>query len=191
MNNHFQFGEGFEELKKMAEHFGECIKNAAEDAGWQEGFNPFRDDAGAGPKTGFKSAPHFGKYQSFRHHPIFNAGAAPRSNTYITEDGSLVFEFLMAGFEQSSIDLRFKGDSMVLSARLQRSAANQDDIRYMHRGFSLNDFDRCVYAVPADRYDQAKAKASMRNGILTVTIPVKDDSNDPTWVRVEIVKDSI
>ncbi len=183
---HFQFNqsEAFEDLAKMADRFGKCVKEAMDDPELAEKFRRF----GAQFETGspFDKGGHRGpKPQA----PKGPSGYAPRMNRFHDAQGSLVFEFLLPGFELSGVDLRFREDTMYLSAILPQGFTEQSGRRYASQGFSLSDFERLEYAVPADDYEQGMAKAVMRNGVLTIRIPAKDPADDPNSIKIEIVKE--
>lgn len=166
MSSFFNLNDSLEDLvrdlKSGAKEFARAMADEAEAHGFAEGCGGPRDF-------------------NFR----FDTFGFPRYNTYNREDGSLVFEFLLPGFEESGINLSFKGDKMILKATLPgsiRSGAAEG------RKPFLRDIDRREYPVPADRYNQPAAKAAFRNGVLTVTIPeVEDDLSGA--IKVEIVKE--
>lgn len=171
MSDFFNFNESIEDLvrnlKTGAKEFAKVMSEEAKARGYQDGC--------FGPKD-------FGFNKDFNF--SFNQFSNPRYETYKREDGSLVFEFLLPGFEESGIDLSFKGDAMILKASLPESHRSGPEGR---RPF-LRDIDRREYAVPADKYDQPAAKAVFRSGVLTVTIPaVEEDTSGQ--IKVEIVKE--
>ncbi|MGO8693769.1 MAG: Hsp20/alpha crystallin family protein [Rectinemataceae bacterium] len=164
MSYHDHFGNCFEGFKNAARDFGDIFKDMAEDAGWRDRGSPF-DHAWSGRGE----------------HP-FADYFYPRANVFVDEDKSLVFEFLLPGFDESSIKLSFKGDTMVLEAE----APERTQRRYEIRRFTLRDIDCREYPVSAERYDQSLARASHRNGILTVSIPRREGSPETEGIRVEI-----
>lgn len=176
------FDRVFEELGKAARGLGDFLREAVEEGGaWMEGearrqgkgfeWRFDADACGPGPA---------GDY-GFPFHP--------RSNVYKNSAGDLVFEFLLPGFEESGLQLGFSGDSMVLKARLPEELRNREGAEWRRRGFVLREVERREYPVPAERYEQEKAKAVFKNGILTVTIPSKDSFESAEGIRVEIVKE--
>jgi len=164
MNNTYGFGSGFgndfggsfDELRRVAEGFGECIKKMAE----ERGFNPADGD------------------RSF-----------PPVNIWKSDDGKLIHQFSLPGFKEADISVTFRGDSMVLKARLSESAVEAEGQRYLRRDFTLRNVDRQEYPVPAGIWDQEKTKAVLRDGILTVTVPAKVESEISDGVRIEIVRE--
>jgi len=128
-----------------------------------------------------------GRPEGERYEFQFGSGGFPRSMRSKNEDGSLVFQFLLPGFEEAGIDLSFKGDMMILKASLPEHMKD-DSGQKRQRPFFMRDIDRREFPVPAALYKQAEAKAVLRNGILTVTIPAaEEDMSDA--IKVEIVKE--
>jgi len=107
----------------------------------------------------------------------------PLFDSKTTEDGSLVFRFLVPGCDESGIQLTFAGDTMVLKAKLSEAYTDAGK----DKPFFLYNVERREYQVPASRYDQAASKAVLKNGVLTVSIPSVENSNSA--FKVEIVKE--
>jgi len=175
MSSYFNFSESIEnlmrELKTGAEQFARAMASEAEAQGKAEGC--FGGNAGG----------HFGGAKDFSFN--FENLGYPRHETYEQADGSLVYRFQLPGFDESCISLSFRGDLMILKASLPEHlrAASAEG----RRSF-LRDIDRREYSVPADRYEQTAVKAVFRNGILTVTIPPKDEDMSGA-IKVEIIKE--
>ncbi|MBN2875014.1 MAG: Hsp20/alpha crystallin family protein [Spirochaetales bacterium] len=108
----------------------------------------------------------------------------PRCDSFNNDEGSLVFRFQLPGFDESGINLSFKGDAMVLTAKAP--AQGSTGFAGSQKPF-IKDVNRREYRVPADQYDQAAAKAVYKSGILTVTIPPAANAVDA--IKVEIVKE--
>ncbi|MDP3177638.1 MAG: Hsp20/alpha crystallin family protein, partial [Spirochaetaceae bacterium] len=114
--------------------------------------------------------------------------AYPPTNAYVTSDDSLVMEFALAGIDESSVSISFQGDFLVLDARLVSEKKPDEEPRYSRHGFRPRDLRRQKYLVPAEDYAQEKAKAVLKHGLLTVTVPAKDFP-EGSGVKVEIVKE--
>ncbi|OHD17087.1 MAG: hypothetical protein A2Y38_14100 [Spirochaetes bacterium GWB1_59_5] len=175
MSSYFNLNESLEnlvrDLKSGAEQFARAMASEAEAQGKSEGC------FGGAPGGTFGGAKDF----SFN----FENLGYPRHETYEQADGSLVFRFQLPGFDESCINLSFRGDLMILKATVpDRLRAESAEGRQPF----LRDIARREYRVPADRYDQAAVKAVFRNGILTVTIPPKDDDLSGA-IKVEIIKE--
>jgi HSP20 family molecular chaperone IbpA len=166
------FGSNFDGWKRDLKDFADSIKGmAAENAP-----RDYEGNFGFGCKFSEKD-------------PFFANLYHPRTNISVDPSGTLVFEFMLAGFDEKGIHLSFKGDKMILKARLGEGQAQAQDGHYERKAFSLKDIDYREYSVPADRFDQAAVKAVFKNGILTVKIPALDDSSSPDAVKIEIIKE--
>ena len=126
----------------------------------------------------------------------------PPMNVFMTSDRSLVFEFALAGFDEKDISLSFQGDYMVFSAYTPsafgpRSGANgtieptppDENVRYFKRRLKMKDIEKQKYFVPLDKYAQDKVKAVFRNGILRVSIPPKEEPDQGSGIKIEIIKE--
>ncbi|MDR2543108.1 MAG: Hsp20/alpha crystallin family protein [Treponema sp.] len=121
----------------------------------------------------------------------------PPMNVFMAEDRTMVFEFALAGFDESNINLSFQGDYMVFSARINNEASSdspvkihEENVRYFKRRLKLKDIERQKYFVPQDKYAQEKVKAVYKNGILRVCIPPKDEPDKSDGIKIEIVTDT-
>jgi HSP20 family molecular chaperone IbpA len=182
MHIDFNQSEGFDELSKMADRFRHCIKDAVNDPDLARKLRDFGSQFDAGFSHAFGQG---AQTASARQTP----SPAPLMNSYRNSDDSIIFEFLLPGFDQSGIDIRFRGDTMFLTARLPEGPSEEFKSKVSQQGFVLKNHERLEYTVPADDYAQNLAKAVMRNGVLTITIPPKDAADDPNCIRVEILKE--
>jgi HSP20 family molecular chaperone IbpA len=107
----------------------------------------------------------------------------PPANIYESRDGSLVLEFSLSGIEERGITVEFKGDYLVLSAKA--APREEDGGDYYRRGFRPRDIDRQKYFVPAGEYAQERAKATFKNGMLTVAVPPKESAQEGIKVTIE------
>ena len=113
----------------------------------------------------------------------------PPANIYMTEEKVLVFEFAISGFAEKDITLQFKGDYMVFSGKLPEDSHDPEGVRYFKRRLKRKSFSDQRYYVPADKFDREKVKATYKNGILTVTVPPKDEISDEPGVTIDIVNE--
>jgi HSP20 family molecular chaperone IbpA len=125
----------------------------------------------------------------------------PPMNVFMTGDRSLNFEFALAGFEENDICLSFQGDYMVFQVNMPKTASlytegaaysgeaspAEEGIRYFKRRLKLKGIEKQKYFVPLDKYAQEKVKAVFRNGILRVTIPPKEEPDQNSGIKIEIV----
>ena len=110
----------------------------------------------------------------------------PPTNSFKKADGSLVFEFALAGFSEEAVSITFQGDDLVLSTKAPEREGEPESSGYWHRGFKPRDIDKQKYRVPADDYMQAEAKAVFKNGVLTVTVPPQESAQA---IKIEIVSE--
>lgn len=167
----FDFGIDFDKIVDAAKEFGAKFKEMAPEfqADW---FGPCGGHEQTG-RGGGQSPQHWYAY--------------PPTNAYVTSDDSLVMEFALAGIDESSVSISFQGDYLVLDARLAAKKADEEP-RYSRHGFRPRDVRRQKYLVPAEDYAQERAKAVLKHGLLTVTVPAKDFP-EGSGVKVEIVKE--
>ena len=112
----------------------------------------------------------------------------PPTNVFMTSNKTLVFEFALSGFREEDITLEFHGDHMLFSVTVPEDAKQQqEDVKYFKRRLKLKDISEQRYYVPADKFDRENVKAVFKRGILTVTIPPKDEVKTEGGVKIEIV----
>jgi len=163
----FDFGSSLEDIMHAAREFGRKMKDMGPDmAPWFEGCGP-----------------NFGEHGPSHDRP--NVYFYPPTNSYSTEDGSLVFQFALAGIDESAVSISFQGDYLVLNAKAPED--DGENASFYRRGFKPRDIDRQKYRVNAEDYAQEQAKAVFKSGVLTVTIPSKEPEGGA--IKIEIVKE--
>ena len=161
----FDFGGSLEDFIQMARDFGEKMKSMAPD------MEPiFESRCGSGAR-----------------HDHARFYFYPPANIYSAKDGSLVLEFALAGIDESAVSVTFQGDDLVLNVKAEARDNEGDEGRFSRHGFKPREVQRQKYRVPAEDYAQELAKAVFRNGLLTVTVPPKE--NGGLGIKVEIVKE--
>ena len=113
----------------------------------------------------------------------------PPANVYITEDRTLVFEFALAGFVESDINLEFQGDYMVLTAKAPVDPDKPEEVRYFKRRLKLKNIEEQKYYVPADKFDRDMVKATFKNGLLKVTVPSLETVESKEGIKINIVQE--
>lgn len=113
----------------------------------------------------------------------------PPVNSYMTADKTLVFEFALAGYQDSDISLEFQGDSMVLNANAPAATCPDGEVMYFNRRLKYKTIVDQKYLVPEDKFDRDNAKAVFKNGILRVTIPPREVVKSATGTRIHIVNE--
>ena len=140
--------------------------------------------------------------EGFRHHrdgnPFFKwdenvdyypAYSYPPTNVYMTEEKSLVFEFALAGFSEKNISLEFRGDYMVLTAKTGEEKTTKENIKYFKHRLKFKDIVEQRYFAPADKFDRDNVVATYRHGILSVTIPAKEDVASKEGIKSNIISE--
>jgi HSP20 family molecular chaperone IbpA len=164
----FDFGIDLDKIIETAKEFGERIKQMAPEMRG-EWFDHCRGPGRPERESGQQ------RWYSY-----------PPANIYTDADMNLVMEFDLAGMDESTLSIAFQGDYLVLDAKAASSTGGEFD--YSRHGFRPRDIRRQKYLAPAEDYAHDKAKAVLKRGVLTVTIPPKDFP-DGSGVRVEIIKE--
>lgn len=110
----------------------------------------------------------------------------PPANIVMNDDKSMLFEFALAGFNREDIELEFRGDYMVLSATVPQELRGGEDAHYLKRRLKLKDVNEQKYYVPEDKFDRDNANAEFNNGLLRVTVPPKEKTEEAKGVRINI-----
>ena len=113
----------------------------------------------------------------------------PPLNVYMKPDKTLVFEFALAGFDEKQIELSFRGDYMVFSARVADHMLHEENIRYFKRRLRFKDVADQKYYVPDDKFDREKVKAVFKSGVLKVEVPPREEPPRMGSVMIEIVRE--
>jgi len=123
------------------------------------------------------------------HRNYYSVYPFPPANIYMLNDKTMVLEFALAGYRDSDVSLEFQGDYMILSARAPEPEVDTEDVIYFNRRLKYKDLEDQKYFVPEDKFDRDKAKAVFRNGILKVTVPAREEVQNPPGVKIEIVNE--
>ena len=166
-------GSMLDEIFDAARTFGDEMR---------DNFGPGRGP-GPGPR-----GPWFGEGQD-ENADWYPSYSYPPMNIYLTQDRAIVFEFALAGFSENDISLSFQGDYMIFSARIGLEGMADEGVRYIKRRLKLKDVEKQKYYVPADKFEQSLVKAVFANGILRITVPPKEQVEQPEGVKIEIVKE--
>lgn len=136
----------------------------------------------------------FGNYgfearKNTEHHNYYSVYPFPPANIYMLSDKTMVLEFALAGYRDSDVSLEFQGDYMVLSANAPEPEVNADDVIFFNRRLKYKDLENQKYFVPEDKFDRDNAKAVFRNGILKVSVPAREEVQNPAGVKIKIVNE--
>ena len=109
------------------------------------------------------------------------SGAFPPSNYLRDKEGNLYFEFAVAGYEDSEIDLQFKDDQMILELNPKKREL-QEGTRMVQQGIRSSKAKLHAF-VPASKFDVSDVEAKLDRGILRVFVPIKENSK-PVSVKI-------
>jgi HSP20 family molecular chaperone IbpA len=143
----------------------------------------FRDAFKDGFKKNFFYGPNTNWDENVDFYPAYSF---PPANIYITPEKNMVFEFALSGFDENTINLEFKGDYMILSAKITESNKEPDNAKYFKKRLKFKDIEENKYYVPESKFNREKVNAVFKNGLLRVTIPPKDDYKSQEGIKVNI-----
>lgn len=106
----------------------------------------------------------------------------PNVEVYTT-DKDVVASVELAGIAPEDVEVEITEDSIHLSGEVKRESEIQDDA-YYHSERSYGRFDRVV-ALP-NRIKDAEAKASFKNGLLTIRAPLFEEPAKPQARKLSI-----
>ena len=107
-------------------------------------------------------------WEDFETSSIYNCSSFPPVDVIVNNSRDIVFKFALAGYEEDSIELEFEGDYMILTLDLIKDQLNEDE-HYLKRGIKKS-YTKVKYYVPSELYNQEKAEAKFRKGLLVVNI---------------------
>jgi HSP20 family molecular chaperone IbpA len=111
------------------------------------------------------------------------------TDIYLLPDKTMVFEFALAGYRDSDVQLEFQGENMVLSACAPGQSVDSEEVIFFNRRLKFSDIPEQKYFVPEDKFDREAARAVFKNGILKITVPPREEVRNPTGVKIEIVNE--
>jgi HSP20 family molecular chaperone IbpA len=110
------------------------------------------------------------------------SGGFPPTDYYADEDGTLHFDFAVAGYKEEDIDLTFEDDHLILKLSPKKEE-DKKEWKYFVKRVKYSESELKAY-VPFSKYDVNEAKAEMTDGMLKVSIPVREDSK-PVKLQIE------
>lgn len=115
---------------------------------------------------------------------IFVDSKFPPCNILKKEDNSLEYEFAVAGIKMNEIDIIFDNDHLILTITPEKKEEQDDKIKYRQLGIRRSK-SISKFFVPISHYDVEKATASLRDGILSISIPTKEIAK-PRAIKIDI-----
>ncbi len=106
----------------------------------------------------------------------------PRINI-LEENGSVIVEASLPGFNEEQIQLEIKDGYLVLSGEDSKGEEGKEDGTYFRRELVRSSFSRTI-ELP-DGVDLEKAEAKLKDGILRVILP-KTEKREPKVQKIPI-----
>ena len=104
----------------------------------------------------------------------------PAVDVYVDKSsGNLQFDIALPGYADDDIEIAFEDDHMAVTVQKdnafnKKKKEQQDDIVYIRRSLRTSKVNFKV-PVPTTRFQVAEAKASYKNGILSISIPRREE----------------
>lgn len=97
----------------------------------------------------------------------------PPMNVWIHEETrDLLLEFAVAGIPQDKISIEFEGDKLRLE--IDTHSVEKEGYKRSQKGIRSSS-SKTWYTVPQDKFDTVAAKAELKEGILSIHIPARED----------------
>ena len=97
------------------------------------------------------------------------------------DDNGLTFEVACTGLDKSDVDITIEGDVLKITYDKDENQ-KLGDKQYYHTGIKRSSFN-FGWKI-ARRFELAKANAEMNNGLLTITIPLANESK-PKSIKIK------
>jgi HSP20 family protein len=124
-----------------------------------------------------------GRWSTFYRQQDFPLTSQLPVDIVLKENRDAEISAALAGYPEDSVSIDFDGDYMKISVDKKEEKEDNGD-RYICRGIKKSNA-RVKLFIPSARYDHAKAKANLKDGILTILIPAKDEAKPH---RLEITR---
>lgn len=102
------------------------------------------------------------------------------------KDGKLVYETELPGVKKNEIEIKVEDGRLVISGEVKRDERIERE-NYFRIGRHYGKFQRC-FPLPEQADDPKKIKASFEDGILRVTVPLREslkEKEKPIEIKVE------
>jgi len=112
--------------------------------------------------------------------PEFHAGR-PHTNI-VEEDDKFKIELALPGYSKEQISMKYHEDILTVNAKVEDNG--QDGMKYLTREFGLKNFSK-RFTIP-QTIDADKISAAFSNGMLSITVPKKEQAKVKEPVEVQI-----
>ncbi len=99
------------------------------------------------------------------------------------KDGDYHIEMDVPGFDKNDIKIEAKKDSLTIIA--EKSSENDDEDKqrnYVHRERTYGKYQRSFYL---QDLDSEKINAEFNNGVLKITVPKKEETEDKKFIEIK------
>ncbi len=101
----------------------------------------------------------------------YSSAKIPPANFYRKEDGTNIIELQVPGLVKEDISILTEGGTITISAEVKKEVKEEKN-SFVSREFSSKSFSRS-WKMPSE-IDPDKIEASLKNGVLTVSIPATE-----------------
>jgi len=105
--------------------------------------------------------------------PIYQGNFPPCDVLINKESKDLMFKFALAGISKQDISMETEGDYLYLD--IQKADDTEEGYTVIQHGIKRTHTKRKFY-IPSSRYNHSKINVSLKDGLLTIYAPVKEDA---------------
>lgn len=118
--------------------------------------------------------------------PMFSKKENKIMKTDIQEkNGNYVFTIDVPGFEKEGINIDLENGYLTVSATMNKDVNDEkEDGKYIYKERYSGECSRSFYV--GDSIKEEDVKASFKNGILTITVPVEKEPEQENKKRIQI-----
>lgn len=112
----------------------------------------------------------------------FRSSNTPAVNV-IENDDDFVIEVAAPGLEKKDFNINLENDCLTISSEKEEKSGEKDE-RYSRKEFSYSSFSRS-FNLP-DSVDSDKIRANHKNGVLTISVPKKEEARVKPARAIEV-----
>jgi len=133
--------------------------------------------------SAFRSDDWFGFVDRSRDFPITTGMSIP-ANMKIKENRDIEIAVAVAGYPKDNIEIDADGDYLTVILRKVDKDKEEEKEKYICKGIK-NSYVKQRFAVPNSKYDYGQIKADLKDGLLTITVPSKEEAK-PKKVNINV-----